>query len=79
MNIKLFFSDICCNQTGAGAVSAKPGLDFELLLESISAGLSLGDFDTVGRALVTGITFGLQLGMTGDVSDWPLHSTFKRD
>lgn len=55
-----------------------PGVDFSLILEGLGAGLTINDFDTIGRALVTAMTFGVQLGRTGDVTEWPLRHTFKR-
>ena len=40
--------------------------------------MALEDFDPIGRAIVSALTFGLQLGQTRDVSDWPLRHTFVR-
>ena len=76
--IKNFYSEICQLRTGLGAANSNPGVDFELILEGIGANMDINDFDLVGRALVVGMTFGLQLGMTGDVSNWPIRTTFKR-
>ena len=58
--------------------SSNPGVDFSVLLEALDAGMDLDDFDTVGRALLSAMAFGLQLGRTNDVSNWPLRHTFMR-
>ena len=55
-----------------------PGIDFSLILEGLGAGMNINDFDSIGRAIISALTFGIQLGRTGDVSDWPLRHTFKR-
>ena len=74
---QLLFLEICLQKTN-GDVGTRPGLDFEVLIESISAGVKYHDYDDVGRALLTAMLFGLELGMTRDVSEWPLRQTFAR-
>ena len=56
----------------------KPGIDFSVILNCLDAGMNLNDFDSIGRAIVSALAFGLQLGQTRDVSDWPLRHTFMR-
>ena len=72
-----FYLEICFRHEN-GEAPARPGLDFEALIESFGAGVQYDDYDDVGRALLTGMLFGLELGMTRDVSGWPLRQTFSR-
>ena len=55
-----------------------PGIDFSVILEGLGAGMTISDFDTIGRAILSALAFGLQLGRTRDVSNWPLRHTFLR-
>lgn len=55
-----------------------PGIDFSLILEGLGAGMTVKDFDSIGRAILSAMAFGVQLGRTGDVTEWPLRHTFKR-
>ena len=64
------------NQNGAGSF---PGVDFEVILQGVDAGVSIANADPVSRALIVGLTFGLQLGAEKTVKNWPLRAAFERE
>ena len=65
------------SRSGSGA-DFPLGISFELILEAIDGDVNLVDADPILRAIILGMTFGMQLGAERNVTDWPVRSAFRR-